>query len=175
MMSKERYPPFSLWRILFSFSSSLLLNAKKAPAHHISVKGRGLLLLDSNSVWRDGTTISFYRVSVPYQIFNYPPDAGNPHHRGFASWIMWFIRLWSQESHVVSKKSTRGTTEIATPSTSMSESSSQVTVIWWCGSVTVAAIFFSRSLFVAVSPTAHFVYHIRHYSIFYVLYIRQTK
>ena len=72
MMSKERYPPFSLWRIPFSFSSSLLLNAKKAPAHHISVKGRGLLLLDSNSVWGDGTTISFYRVSVPYQIFNSP-------------------------------------------------------------------------------------------------------
>ena len=45
---------------------------KKAPAHHISVKGSGLLLLDSNSVWGDGTTISFYWVSVPFQIFNYP-------------------------------------------------------------------------------------------------------
>ena len=29
MMSKERYPPFSMWRILFSFSSNLLLNAKR--------------------------------------------------------------------------------------------------------------------------------------------------
>ena len=51
MMLKDRYPPFSMWRILFSFLSNLFLNAKKAPAHHISVKGRGLLLLDSNSVW----------------------------------------------------------------------------------------------------------------------------
>ncbi len=46
--------------------------AKKAPADHISVKDRGLLLLDFNQVWGDGTTISFYRVSVPFQIFNYP-------------------------------------------------------------------------------------------------------
>lgn len=46
--------------------------AKKAPADHISVKGRGLLLLDFNQVWGDETTISFYRVSVPFQIFNYP-------------------------------------------------------------------------------------------------------
>ena len=59
--------------------------AKKAPADHISVKGRGLLLIDFNQVWGDGTTISFYRVSVPYQIFNYPRGAGDPHHRGFAS------------------------------------------------------------------------------------------
>lgn len=108
----------------FLFWATFFLTQKKTPAHHISVKGRGLLLLDSNSVWGDGTTISFYRVSVPFQIFNSPPDAGDPHHRGFASWIMWFIRLWSQKSHVVSKKSTRGTTKIATPSTSMSESSS---------------------------------------------------
>lgn len=75
--------PYGGYRFLFS--SNLLLNAKKAPAHHISVKGRGLLLLDSNSVWGDETTISFYRVSVPFQIFNYPRSAGNPHHRGFAS------------------------------------------------------------------------------------------
>ena len=33
---------------------------------HISVKGRGLLLLDFNQVWGDGTTISFYWVSVPF-------------------------------------------------------------------------------------------------------------
>ena len=46
--------------------------AKKAPAHHISVKDRGLLLLDFSPVWGDGTTISFYRVNVPFQIFNYP-------------------------------------------------------------------------------------------------------
>ena len=46
--------------------------AKKAPADHISVKDRGLLLLDFNQVWGDETTISFYRVSVPFQIFNYP-------------------------------------------------------------------------------------------------------
>ena len=46
--------------------------AKKAPTNHISVKGRGLLLLDFNQVWGDGTTISFYRVSVPVQIFNLP-------------------------------------------------------------------------------------------------------
>ena len=49
--------------------------AKKAPADHISVKGRGLLLLDFNQVWGDGTTISFYRVSVPFLIFNYPRSA----------------------------------------------------------------------------------------------------
>ena len=42
-------------------------------------------MLDFNQGWGDGTTISFYRVSVPYQIFNYPPDAGDPHHRVFAS------------------------------------------------------------------------------------------
>lgn len=46
--------------------------AKKAPADHISVKDRGLLLLDFNQVWGDETTISFYRVIVPFQIFNYP-------------------------------------------------------------------------------------------------------
>ena len=46
--------------------------AKKTPADHISVKDRGLLLLDFNQVWGDKTTISFYRVSVPFQIFNYP-------------------------------------------------------------------------------------------------------
>lgn len=45
--------------------------AKKAPANHISVKGRGLLL-GFNQGWGDGTTISFYWVSVPFQIFNYP-------------------------------------------------------------------------------------------------------
>lgn len=53
-------------------SGSGYFYAKKAPADHISVKGRGLLLLDFNQVWGDGTTISFYRVSVPFQIFNYP-------------------------------------------------------------------------------------------------------
>ena len=47
--------------------------AKKAPADHISVKGRGLLLLDFNLVWGDGATILFYQVSVPFQIFNSPP------------------------------------------------------------------------------------------------------
>ena len=46
--------------------------AKKAPVDHISVKDRGLLLLDFNQVWGDGTTFSFYWVSVPFQIFNYP-------------------------------------------------------------------------------------------------------
>lgn len=29
-------------------------------------------MLDFNPVWGDETTISFYRVSVPFQIFNYP-------------------------------------------------------------------------------------------------------
>ena len=46
--------------------------AKKAPADHIFVKNRGLLLLDFNSFWGDRTTISFYWVSVSFQIFNYP-------------------------------------------------------------------------------------------------------
>ena len=45
--------------------------AKKASVTHISVKDRGLLQLGFNWVWGDGTTISFYRVSVPFQIFNY--------------------------------------------------------------------------------------------------------
>ena len=36
------------------------------------MKDRGLLLLDFNQVWGDGTTISFYRVSALFQIFNYP-------------------------------------------------------------------------------------------------------
>ena len=53
-------------------SQAIFFLRKKAPAHHISVKGRGLLLLDFNQGWGDGTTISFYRVSVPYQIFNHP-------------------------------------------------------------------------------------------------------
>lgn len=52
--------------------SQVIFCAKKAPADHISVKDRGLLLLDFNQVWGDRTTISFYRVSVPFQIFNYP-------------------------------------------------------------------------------------------------------
>ena len=60
-----------MWRILFYFQA-LFSQHKKAPAHHISVKGRGLLLLDFNSVWGDKTTFSFYRVSVPFQIFNHP-------------------------------------------------------------------------------------------------------
>ena len=46
--------------------------AKKAPADHISVKDRGLLLLDFNQVWGDKTTISFYWVSVPFRIVNHP-------------------------------------------------------------------------------------------------------
>ena len=71
MMSKDWYPPFLLWRILFCFLGVIFLT-QKAPADHISVKDRGLLLLDFNQVWGDGTTISFYRVSVPFQIFNYP-------------------------------------------------------------------------------------------------------
>lgn len=65
MMSKDWYPPFSMWRILFCFLGVIFLT-QKAPADHISVKGRGLLLLDFNQVWGDGTTISFYWVSVPF-------------------------------------------------------------------------------------------------------------
>ena len=60
-----------MWRILFYFQASFS-QRKKAPAHHISVKDRGLLLLDFNPVWGDKTTISFYWVSVPFRIFNYP-------------------------------------------------------------------------------------------------------
>ena len=47
--------------------------AKKASVNHISVKDRGLLQLGFNWVWGDGIThsFSFYRVSVPFQIFNY--------------------------------------------------------------------------------------------------------
>ena len=59
------------WFVLFCISQAIFC-AKKAPADHISVKDRGLLLLDFNSVWGDGTTISFYRISVPFQIFNLP-------------------------------------------------------------------------------------------------------
>lgn len=44
---------------------------KKASVNHISVKDRGLLQLGFNWVWGDGITHSFYRVSVPFQIFNY--------------------------------------------------------------------------------------------------------
>ena len=53
-------------------SKSGYLFAQKASADHLSVKDRGLLLLDFNQVWGDETTISFYRVSIPFQIFNYP-------------------------------------------------------------------------------------------------------
>ena len=51
----------------FIFQASFFQH-KKAPAHHISVKDRGLF----NSVWGDGTTLSFCYVSVPFQIFNHP-------------------------------------------------------------------------------------------------------
>lgn len=54
-----------------TYPESGSFRAKKAPTDHISVKGRGLLL-DFNQVWGDETTISFYRVSVPLQIFNFP-------------------------------------------------------------------------------------------------------
>ncbi len=53
------------WVRLFFFC------AKKASVNHISVKDRGLLQLGFNWVWGDGITHSFYRVSVPFQIFNY--------------------------------------------------------------------------------------------------------
>ncbi len=58
---------FAWVRLFFFFC------AKKASVNHISVKDRGLLQLGFNWVWGDGIThsFSFYRVSVPFQIFNY--------------------------------------------------------------------------------------------------------
>ena len=53
----------------FLFSGIVFSAQKDPPAHHISVKDRGLF----NSVWGDGTTFSFYQVIVPSQIFNHPP------------------------------------------------------------------------------------------------------
>ena len=53
----------------------VLIQKKAEAGFYNSVKGRGLLLLDFNQVWGDGTTISFYRVSVPFLIFNYPRSA----------------------------------------------------------------------------------------------------
>ena len=68
----------------FCFSGIIFLTQKGPCRSHFCERQRPSAAR-FNSVWGDGTTISFYRVSVPYQIFNYPPDAGNPHHRGFAS------------------------------------------------------------------------------------------
>ena len=55
----------------FAWVRLFFFYAKKASVNHISVKDRGLLQLGFNWVWGDGITHSFYRVSVPFQIFNY--------------------------------------------------------------------------------------------------------
>ena len=74
-MSKDRYPPFSIWRILFLFFEHHFLNAKRPLPITFLWKTEAFYYLWFNSVWGGGTTISFYRVSVPFQIFNHPRGA----------------------------------------------------------------------------------------------------